>query len=113
MILSLDTDVLQEGVQTGSKRWGTALERKPRLLRAACSLSIYIYLYIYKTVLRRLLWGIYQLHLPMRLLMPIGVGEALRSYWIKGLWREDQTWRLPGERPGMMGWEGGVELKAT
>lgn len=30
---------------------------------------------------------------------------------MRGLQTQDQTWRLPGERQGMVGWEAGVELQ--
>lgn len=49
----------------------------------------------------------------MELLMPIGSGDTLRNYWMKELQRQDQTWRLPGERQGMVGWEAWVEVQLT
>lgn len=49
----------------------------------------------------------------MELLTPIGSGDTIRNYWMKELQRQDQTWRLPGERQGMVGWEAWVEVQLT
>lgn len=48
-----------------------------------------------------ILWGIYWLRLPRELFMPIGAGETIRSYWVRGFRDKTrhQTQKASGRGP--------------